>query len=146
MPHDPARVAEVRGWLQKAAEDLRAGRYGMTAAPPLASAALFHAQQAAEKSLKGFLVWHDRGFRKTHNLLEIGEACAATDPGLEHLLRLAAALTEYAWKVPLSGRIRRPTARGGRGRARSGDGGGQRHPGPPPARDAALTRRHVPMR
>ncbi len=29
--------------------------------------------------MKAFLAWHDRPFRKTHNLIEIGEQCAAID-------------------------------------------------------------------
>lgn len=41
---------------------------------------------------------HGTAFRKTHNLVEIGETCAALDPALDPLLRRAAPLTEYAWK------------------------------------------------
>ena len=33
--------------------------------------------------MKGFLTWHDRPFRKTHNLVEVGEACATVDATLE---------------------------------------------------------------
>jgi prevent-host-death family protein len=29
---------------------------------------VFHAQQAAEKAMKGYLSWHDQAFRKTHDL------------------------------------------------------------------------------
>jgi HEPN domain-containing protein len=71
MQHDPVRVAEVRTWLLKAAEDLRAAEHGFTASPPLLAPFVFHCQQAAEKVLKGFLVWHDIPFRKTHDLGEI---------------------------------------------------------------------------
>jgi hypothetical protein len=41
--------------------------------------ALFFCQQAAEKSLKAFLTWHERAFRRTHDLEELGEACRAID-------------------------------------------------------------------
>jgi len=34
--------------------------------------ALFWCQQAAEKSLKGFLTWNECSFRKTHDLEELG--------------------------------------------------------------------------
>ncbi len=53
--------------------------------------------------MKAFLAWHDRPFRKTHNLVELGEQCAAIDPQLEPVLRRAAGLTEYAWKFRYPG-------------------------------------------
>jgi hypothetical protein len=70
MPHEAARAAETRDWLAKAALDLRAGEFDLTAVPPLAGDVAFHAQQLAEKALKAFLVWYDVAFRKTHNLVE----------------------------------------------------------------------------
>jgi HEPN domain-containing protein len=103
MPLDAERIAEVRGWFVKAAEDLRAADFERTAQPPLSGDMAFHAQQAAEKAMKGFLTWHDRPFRKTHNLIEIGEACTAADSTLDALLRRAAPLTEYAWKFRYPG-------------------------------------------
>ena len=68
MPHDPELVAETKAWYQKAAQDLRAGDVDLGAQPPLTMDAVFHAQQAAEKAMKGFLTWHSRLFRKTHSL------------------------------------------------------------------------------
>lgn len=73
------------------------------AEPPLTFDVVFHAQQAAEKAMKGFLTWHDRPFRKTHNLIEIGEPCTDIDRTLEALLRRAAQLTEYAWRFRYPG-------------------------------------------
>jgi HEPN domain-containing protein len=73
MPHDPARVADTRAWLQKADGDLRAAEHDQTAHPPLLGDVTFHAQQTAEKAFKAFLTWHDKPFRKTHNLEELGE-------------------------------------------------------------------------
>ena len=97
MPPDPARVAETRSWLAKAASDLRAGNHDLTSEPPLTGDSVFHAQQAAEKSMKGFLAWHDQPFRKTHDLAELGRQCAGVDASLEPLLRRAESLTVYAW-------------------------------------------------
>lgn len=109
MPHDPVRVAETAAWLRKATEDLRLGDLALRAEPPILGGAAFHAQQAVEKAFKGFLVWHERPFRKTHNLVELGEACAAIDPPLEPLLRRAAPLTEYAWRFRYPGTPGDPT-------------------------------------
>ena len=102
MPPDP-RVLETRSWLAKAASDLRAAPHEFRADPPLLDDIVFHAQQAAEKTLKGFLAWHDRPFRKTHDLVELGHACTELDAALEGLLRQAAPLTEYAWRFRYPG-------------------------------------------
>jgi HEPN domain-containing protein len=110
MPHDPALVAEVRGWLSKAGRDLAAAQYELQAVPPFSEDIAFHSQQAAEKSLKAFLSWHRIPFRKTHNLVELGEACCGIDRSLEAALRVAAPLTEYAWKFRYPGDPESPTA------------------------------------
>lgn len=103
MPHDASLVAETKLWLLKAAQDLGAATYELQAQPPFVEDIAFHAQQAVEKALKALLTWHGRAFRKTHNLVELGEACSAVDPTLEALLRRAAPLTEYAWKFRYPG-------------------------------------------
>ena len=108
MPHDPERIAEVRSWFLKAGDDLRAATFELTAQPPLTADIVFHAQQAVEKAIKGFLSWHDRPFRKTHNLVELGEAATAVDPVLEPYLRRAAPLTEYAWRFRYPGELDAP--------------------------------------
>jgi HEPN domain-containing protein len=110
MPHDPALLAEVRAWLTKAAKDLAAAEYESRADPPFVEDIAFHSQQAAEKSLKAFLSWHQLPFRKTHNLVELGEACNRIDQSLEALLRRAAPLTEYAWKFRYPGDPEESTA------------------------------------
>jgi HEPN domain-containing protein len=71
MPHDRVLLADTKAWLAKASNDLRAAGVGLKAEPMLLEDALFHCQQAIEKSFKAFLTFHDRPFRKTHNLEEI---------------------------------------------------------------------------
>lgn len=97
MAFDPVLVADTKGWLQKAMNDLRGAEVDLAASPPLLEDALFHCQQAAEKSFKAFLTYHQRPFRKTHNLEELGEVCLMVDPTLRGLVDEAAPLTEYAW-------------------------------------------------
>jgi HEPN domain-containing protein len=84
MPHDPELVAETRGWFVRAHADLASGQVDIAAEPPLTGDAVFPAQQAAEKAMKGFLTWHGQVFRKTHNL------------------------TEYAWKYRYPGEPHEP--------------------------------------
>lgn len=88
MPIDPERALEVGGWLTKARMDLEAGAHLLSADLPFTASAVFHAQQAAEKSLKAFLTWHDLPFRKTHDLSEIGQQCVGLDASLEETCRL----------------------------------------------------------
>lgn len=94
MPHDPALAAEVGAWLLKARNDLDTADYERQAQPPFCNDIVFHAQQAVERTLKGFLSWHGIPFRKTHNLVELGGACCQIDASLAPLLRLAVPLTE----------------------------------------------------
>lgn len=109
MPHDPGRLADTRGWFVRARADLRAAEHEFGATPPLLDDIVFHCQQAAEKSLKGFLAWHGRPFRKTHSLEEIGEQCLEVDPTLKALIDRTVPLTEYAWKFRYPGEPEEPT-------------------------------------
>ena len=110
MPHDPVRVAETEAWLTKAANDLRAAEYEFGAVPPLLGDIVFHCQQAAEKSMKGFLTWHSVAFRKTHSLEEIGEQCLTIDGTLKPLIDRAVPLTDYAWRFRYPGEPAEPPA------------------------------------
>ena len=109
MAPDPEKLADTRAWLRKAATDLRAAEHERRAKPPITADIVFHAQQLAEKSLKAFLTWHDEPFRKTHNLVELGEQCSAIEAELEPLLRQAAPLTEYAWRFRYPGEPEEPS-------------------------------------
>lgn len=110
MPHDPIRLADTRAWLAKARMDLKTAAHELTAVPPFTADVVFHAQQAAEKAMKGFLAWHDAPFRKTHDLGEVGQQCAGIDTSLEPLLIRAASLTQYAWKFRYPGEPQEPSS------------------------------------
>jgi HEPN domain-containing protein len=109
MPPDPELVAETRAWLVKASNDLRAAKALSAISPPLLDEAAFHCQQAAEKTLKGFLAWNGCTFRKTHNLEEIGEQSLAINPALREMIDQAVPLSEYAWKFRYPGDPCQPT-------------------------------------
>jgi HEPN domain-containing protein len=102
---ESGRAEETKAWLRKASQDLRGAEIDRRAEPPFLEDVLFHSQQSVEKSLKAFLCWNDQPFRKTHNLIELGEPCAKVDGTLEPLLRKAAVLTEYAWKFRYPGDV-----------------------------------------
>jgi HEPN domain-containing protein len=86
MPPDPTREAEVKAWLARAAEDLRAADHELIARPPILGDLVFHCQQAVEKLFTGLLAWPDIVFRKTHSLEELGEQCLRIEPTLRGLV------------------------------------------------------------
>lgn len=94
----PEKREEVRGWFEKADEDLRSAEADLAFDPPIQSDALFHCQQAVEKAMKGFLTAHDRAFHKTHDLDELAQSCRSLDPTLQATLDSCLKLTVYAWR------------------------------------------------
>jgi len=92
----PEKLAETRAWFRRMEDDLRAADVDLGADPPLIADALFHCQQAVEKALKGFLTWHDRPFRKVHDLRELGAEAIAMDGSLELWIRRSIPLSPFA--------------------------------------------------
>lgn len=73
-------VADLaRGWFLKAESDLSTARQVLAGAGPY-DTPCFHAQQAAEKYLKGCLTFVGQPFPRTHNLEELERLCAALSP------------------------------------------------------------------
>lgn len=108
MPHDPILILETKGWLKKAAIDIRSAEHALTAIPPILSDVVYHSQQATEKALKAFLVWNNIPFRKTHSIEEIGEQCLDVDSTLKPLIDQGVPLTQYAWEFRYPGDIEEP--------------------------------------
>ena len=106
MTPGEARAREAREWLAKAHEGLASARVLIGSGHN--ANALFFCQQAAEKSLKAFLTWHEQAFRRTHDLEELGEACRVIDGTLTTLLEQADVLSDYAWKLRYPGALYAP--------------------------------------
>ncbi|MDA2909492.1 HEPN domain-containing protein [Nitrospiraceae bacterium AH_259_D15_M11_P09] len=64
------RQALVRGWFLKADSDLADARRTIASEGPY-DTACFHAQQAAEKYLKGYLAWLGNPIPRAHDLEEL---------------------------------------------------------------------------
>ncbi len=82
MTIDPQKASDTRIWLVKALRDLTTAEQLFVFENPLLDSVVYHCHQAAEKALKGYLFWHDRPFRKTHNLEELLVQSASIDPTL----------------------------------------------------------------
>ena len=65
-------------WLLFAKEDLLASKALLKV--ELFSSATYHCQQAAEKSLKAFLIFHEQEIAKTHNVDALLKKCIDIDP------------------------------------------------------------------
>ena len=89
----PEALAEAREWLARSRRDLDASRRVFQDDEPLCDIAVYHAQQAAEKALKGFLAAHDRIFPKTHDLEPLVAACQEIDPAFGQFESAADTLT-----------------------------------------------------
>ena len=63
-------------WFEKAEHDFLIIKKAMVGDDVPWDMVTFHAQQAAEKYLKGFLVYHARKPPKTHDLVELLVICA----------------------------------------------------------------------
>ena len=94
MPPDVSVEGSPCGWLRYAEADLELAR---SASPPggFYEPLCFHAQQAAEKALKGVLVAHGIEFPYTHNIQRLLDLLPSH---LQHpsLVDNAARLTAYA--------------------------------------------------
>jgi HEPN domain-containing protein len=67
-------------WLEKAEHDLIAAALIIESNPIILDIACFHSQQAVEKFLKAFLLFHDQEISKTHNLDILLRNCSVIDP------------------------------------------------------------------
>lgn len=85
-----------QAWFAKADEDLEIARRALGPNRPLPAVACFHAQQCAEKYLKGYLVAHDVPFRLVHDLPYLIRLCTGLNPAIADLRPAAEILNEYS--------------------------------------------------
>lgn len=91
-----AKLELVRNWLIKAQHDLAAARKLSADPDPYLDVAVYHCQQAAEKAIKGFLVFHDQPFEKTHDVEVLITLALRYDARFSEWLEAAIRLTPYA--------------------------------------------------
>ncbi len=94
-PPEEIKAAFTREWLRKAEIDFKTAQYLFKSGPEFAEASTFHSQQAAEKYLKGFLVWHQIEFQKTHDIQALLKLAGKADENIAEILQSAIRLTPY---------------------------------------------------
>jgi HEPN domain-containing protein len=75
----PALQAYIELWLNKAEHDLLSAQRLLEIEPMILDNACFHCQQAIEKCLKAFLIYHGRDIERTHNVIFLLSECATFD-------------------------------------------------------------------
>lgn len=91
-----SRKSNYTAWLAKADSDLLNIDNNLAAERVPWDTVCFHAQQAAEKLLKAYLVYHGRTPTRTHDLVALLARCVEVDTGLAVLEDDCRSLTYYA--------------------------------------------------
>ncbi len=96
-----AKQEPARSWFLKASSDLGAVRKLATEPDTYLDNAIYHCQQAGEKAVKGFLVFHGEDPPKTHDIRYLialaSEIHEAFDSWLDVGSRLTAFATEFRY-------------------------------------------------
>ena len=92
-----AQKPDIRPWVYKAEEDYRTAlTLVRKRKDPVPDNVCFIAQQCVEKYLKAFLVYHRKGFPKTHDLVELLKFALVVDPLLDVIRPNVRELLPYA--------------------------------------------------
>ena len=94
-PPEVVKEEFTREWVQKAESDFKTAEHLFQSGPAFVEGAAFHSQQAAEKYLKAFLVWHQIEFPKTHDIEALLKLAGEADEKIPEILREAIILTPY---------------------------------------------------
>ncbi len=73
-------------WFIKARNDLKTGKDEFITKDPATDTICFHMQQAVEKYLKGYIIYHGHEAEKTYNISRILEKCISMDLSFAELV------------------------------------------------------------
>ncbi|MCC7202484.1 MAG: HEPN domain-containing protein [Nitrospirae bacterium] len=90
------KISAVNAWFKKAENDLSTAEHTMTMNDPPYDTVCFHAQQCAEKYIKGFLTFHEIDFPRTHSIEDLVLLCKDISPSLESEIGDIEMLSIYA--------------------------------------------------
>ena len=88
----------AQAWLKKAVSDLRTARLGFETPDGPLDTAIYHCQQAAEKSVKAYLVFREIPFEKTHDIVRLIRQAEPSESRFADHLEAARILTPLAWQ------------------------------------------------
>ncbi|MFQ6003207.1 MAG: HEPN domain-containing protein [Candidatus Zixiibacteriota bacterium] len=92
-----AKKEWVKEWLKIAKKDLEEAEFLFSNRRPTEDVVYF-LQQAAEKSLKGYLIYQGWKLQKIHDIRTILQEAVKFDKSFERFIPIAAQLTEFYFK------------------------------------------------
>ena len=104
-----AKQSLVRNWLHKARRDLLSAKRLARGPDPYLDTAIYHCQQCVEKAIKGWLVYHDQSFEKTHDLRLLVTLASEVESQFAQWFDVAEQVTPYATAYRYPGEILEPT-------------------------------------
>ena len=90
---------EAKEWLELAEMDFHAAEYLLDMRPVPVEIICYHCEQAAEKMLKGSLVYFHKEPPRTHDLVQLCKLCCELDDRFHQLIDSCIELTPYGVQV-----------------------------------------------
>jgi HEPN domain-containing protein len=103
-----AKRSLVHNWLMKSRRDLLSAKRLARGKEPYFDTAIYHCQQSVEKAVKGWLVYHDQSFEKTHDLRLLVTQASEIDSKFKDWLDVAVQVSPYATAYRYPGEILEP--------------------------------------
>ena len=104
-----AKSSLARDWMMKSRRDLLSAKRLANDPEPYLDTAIYHCQQAVEKAIKGWLVYQDKSFGKTHDLRLLVSQAAEVDLQFAEWFDIAVQVSPYATAYRYPGEILEPT-------------------------------------
>lgn len=104
-----AKRSLVRNWIMKARRDLLSAKKLVRGKEPYFDTAIYHCQQLVEKVVKGWLVYNDIPFEKTHDLRLLVTQASDIEPKFNAWLDVAEQVSPYATAYRYPGEVLEPT-------------------------------------
>jgi len=104
-----AKTQLARSWLLKARHDLASAHVLAASTPPLLDTAIYHCQQAAEKAVKGYLVFSEQEAERVHDIEVLIRSAMSCDQRFAAWVDVGIELTPYARLYRYPGPATEPT-------------------------------------
>lgn len=101
-------LSEYEQWLIKAEHDIKSARVLINADDPVLDTAVYHCQQAAEKSFKAMLAYWNEPVLRTHDINALVEQCIEHEKSIEQWRDAAEELTPYGTFFRYPGDVMEP--------------------------------------
>jgi len=105
-----AKRSLTRNWIMKARRDLLSAKKLARGKDAYLDTAIYHCQQMAEKVIKGWLIYHDISFEKTHDLRLLVTMASEVEPRFTSWFEVAEKVSPYATAYRYPGEILEPTS------------------------------------